>query len=110
MLSLYPRVICCTPIFNTPHVHLLSTLSAVGHSNGYVTFPAEGPTAAHYSFTPSDLGSLSGAPMIAAYWADADLQAGNGGVFYRESVAEFELDRASHLIHAWFGETYRPSL
>ena len=47
--------------------------------------------------------------MIAAYWADADLQAGNGGVFYRESAAEFELDRASSLIQARFGGTYRPS-
>jgi len=47
--------------------------------------------------------------MIAAYWADADLRAGNGSVFYRESAANFELDHASSLIQARYGGTYRPS-
>jgi len=59
------------------HVQMLNfcLLLLQAHSNGYVTLPTPGSTG-HYSFTPSDLGSLSGDPMIAAYWADADLRAG----------------------------------
>jgi len=92
------------------HVQMLNfcLLLLQAHSNGYVTLPTPGSTG-HYSFTPSDLGSLSGDPMIAAYWADADLRAGNGSVFYRESAADFELNHASSLIQARYGGAYRPT-
>ena len=61
-----------------------------------------------YSFTPEVLSSLDGPPMIAPYWADADLR-GSGKVFYRQSVCDEDRNNTAAIIRTKFGGNYRPT-
>jgi len=61
-----------------------------------------------YSFNPSPLAEIMGDPMIASFWADADLR-GSGTVYYRESCNGSELLRAADLINDKYGEFSEPT-
>lgn len=61
-----------------------------------------------YSFNPSPLTEIRGDPMIASFWADADLR-GSGTVYYRESCNGSELLRAADLINDKYGEFSEPT-
>ena len=69
------------------------------YSNGYI---AVGGSFGGYC--PSSLPTSGSAPIIAPYWADADVSSGVGGVYFRETSEPCILDRCTSEIRSLTGD------
>ena len=80
------------------------------HSNGYITLSTTN-SVRRYGPRPSSLSSLRRDPMIAAYWADADLRCGpsTGKVWYRETTDAEDLNAAAGYVTCRYGNNYHPT-